>query len=409
MESIKGRYVLGMMDGTGNGKHNCEAAFTYELDGDGRFSMSAEVWNPLRTDLLQGGQCVNQVLEAFPDDAQAAAMAAVWQRWHLNDMQAGCEHQRAAGWGKGRTIALSPSDMTEVQRQALSVVEVNRVEPLRKAHRAVTWADIRDKDQWAIRHTVDICRPVEGLLIDDTHARTTHVEALQAVAKTELKGPRADGHARIFINRDEKDMARLAVPYVERLAAEAHPMLAFEGAIYTDSLGAPCPECGYRYGTKWLKEEVPANVIEAIQAWPDFVTPERDDGEDTSLAGVLARLGVVMDAQTVAVNPRAGDWGERADVTHWTCSFALPDGQGWATFYSMRSAHYGRKPEAAEVLGCALRDDPRGEDFEEWASNLGFDTDSREALRLFHVCEDQAQALRIFLGADVYEELSDAS
>ncbi len=24
----------------------------------------------------------------------------VWKAWHLNDMQAGCEHQRAAGWGK---------------------------------------------------------------------------------------------------------------------------------------------------------------------------------------------------------------------------------------------------------------------------------------------------------------------
>jgi hypothetical protein len=26
--------------------------------------------------------------------------ADVWDRWHLNDMQAGCEHQRALGWTK---------------------------------------------------------------------------------------------------------------------------------------------------------------------------------------------------------------------------------------------------------------------------------------------------------------------
>jgi hypothetical protein len=25
-------------------------------------------------------------------------LAEVWDRWHLNDMRAGCEHQRAAGW-----------------------------------------------------------------------------------------------------------------------------------------------------------------------------------------------------------------------------------------------------------------------------------------------------------------------
>lgn len=30
----------------------------------------------------------------------------IWQRWHLNDMRAGCEHQRADGWDK-RPIDLS--------------------------------------------------------------------------------------------------------------------------------------------------------------------------------------------------------------------------------------------------------------------------------------------------------------
>lgn len=25
-------------------------------------------------------------------------LAEIWERWHLNDMRAGCEHQRAAGW-----------------------------------------------------------------------------------------------------------------------------------------------------------------------------------------------------------------------------------------------------------------------------------------------------------------------
>lgn len=27
-----------------------------------------------------------------------AALIALWDRWHLNDMQAGCDHQRALGW-----------------------------------------------------------------------------------------------------------------------------------------------------------------------------------------------------------------------------------------------------------------------------------------------------------------------
>lgn len=31
----------------------------------------------------------------------------------------------------------------------------------------------------------------------------------------------------------------------------------------------PCPECGYEYGTKWLKEELPADVIKFLESLPD--------------------------------------------------------------------------------------------------------------------------------------------
>lgn len=34
-------------------------------------------------------------------------------------------------------------------------------------------------------------------------------------------------------------------------------------------LGKPCPECGYRYGTAWMREEVPASVLEFLAALPD--------------------------------------------------------------------------------------------------------------------------------------------
>jgi hypothetical protein len=31
----------------------------------------------------------------------------------------------------------------------------------------------------------------------------------------------------------------------------------------------PCPICGYKYGSAWLKEEVPAEVIDWLFALPD--------------------------------------------------------------------------------------------------------------------------------------------
>jgi len=38
-----------------------------------------------------------------------ALFKAVWKDWHLNDMRAGCEHQRAMGWQKAR---IDPSKET---------------------------------------------------------------------------------------------------------------------------------------------------------------------------------------------------------------------------------------------------------------------------------------------------------
>lgn len=34
-------------------------------------------------------------------------------------------------------------------------------------------------------------------------------------------------------------------------------------------LSHPCPECGYRYGTRWLREDVPDDVIAFLAALPD--------------------------------------------------------------------------------------------------------------------------------------------
>lgn len=77
------------------------------------------------------------------------------------------------------------------------------------------------------------------------------------------------------------------------------------------------------------------------------------------------------------------------------------------THFSMGQAHC-REPEAAEVLDC-LASDSSGVDnargFDDWASDLGYDTDSRKALETFEACERQAVALKKFLGPELYEAL----
>lgn len=92
---MKRVYSIGKVDYNGSGRKNCLATLEYELKPDGRFSMCGNIWNPRKTDIYCGGQCVDEIAKYFPNNKTVQRMAAVWKRWHLNDMQAGSPAQRA--------------------------------------------------------------------------------------------------------------------------------------------------------------------------------------------------------------------------------------------------------------------------------------------------------------------------
>jgi hypothetical protein len=136
---------------------------------EGRLSIVGAVFEGqrLRRDeknLISAGQCLDECKELIPEK-----LYGVWERWHLNDMRADCEHQRAEGWAE------RPIDPT--------------------------------------KPTNSYGRHFEGQRMDSWNL-------LGWVSETE------------------------------------HP----EGL-----LSRPCPTCGYKYGTAWLREEVPADVIEYLE------------------------------------------------------------------------------------------------------------------------------------------------
>lgn len=65
-------------------------------------------------------------------------------------------------------------------------------------------------------------------------------------------------------------------------------------------------------------------------------------------------------------------------------------------------ADHRKGPEAIDVLDCLLTDASvlDYDDFEEWASEYGYDTDSRKAEAIYKKCLDQTVRLKIFLGGD---------
>ena len=98
------------------------------------------------------------------------------------------------------------------------------------------------------------------------------------------------------------------------------------------------------------------------------------------------------------------DWNRWA--SHYQCRFTHGR-RRFTTYFSMGPAHT-QEPKASEVLDCLALDAATIENsksFEDWCAELGYDTDSRSAERMYQVCVRQAEQLERFLGAELYREL----
>ena len=107
------------------------------------------------------------------DKSMTARLAQLWKRWHLNDMKAGCYHQRSAEWDKAPIDPAKP----------LSAWDYHFEGQRQRTHNMLVW-----------------------------------------------------------------------------ITPEEHPR---------GLLGKPCPVCGYKYGSAWLREEVPQDVIDWLFSLPE--------------------------------------------------------------------------------------------------------------------------------------------
>ncbi len=120
----------------------------------------------------------------------------------------------------------------------------------------------------------------------------------------------------------------------------------------------------------------------------------------------VKKHGIQIDCNKVYRNPHMADF--KGD--HWEVILSAP-GKGkdpMIIFFSKGVGHKGKKPKATEVLDCLASDalgHESSEKFEDWATNCGYDTDSRKAEKIYHLIEQQSDDLKRFLGADAYEEL----
>lgn len=130
-----------------------------------------------------------------------------------------------------------------------------------------------------------------------------------------------------------------------------------------------------------------------------------EDFEDDSLSALLARAGVTLKA--VQVDSRSDGLMSGRAMTHWHIELKRKDYPTMRCFFSMGSAHHGRRPRIEEVVGN-LVDDSSNADMSarDFANELGYD-DLKEARKVHAAIVKNTNALRKLLGDDLFTDLTD--
>ncbi len=132
-----------------------------------------------------------------------------------------------------------------------------------------------------------------------------------------------------------------------------------------------------------------------------------------------SRHGITLQAVSVPENPNMHrDSQEKPwEADHWYVTLGLVASKKNFTLYFSKGVGlrvkpnkiaYPRpiKPSITEILECLQSDfSGLGEEFEEWASGLGYDTDSRKAERTWETVKRQAREFRALVGIDAMNEL----
>lgn len=114
-----------------------------------------------------------------------------------------------------------------------------------------------------------------------------------------------------------------------------------------------------------------------------------------TLRGLIRRDNVRAEVEYGDDNP---DW---PDATPWSVTLRRGRRQLTVPFYT--GPAITGEPSAEDVLDCLLSDASSVEsarDFEDWCSNLDYDSDSRKDEKIYKACERIREKLQRFLGDD---------
>lgn len=103
-------------------------------------------------------------------------------------------------------------------------------------------------------------------------------------------------------------------------------------------------------------------------------------------------------------NPNMPDSG---NMDHWKVTLRSSN-RRMTLYFSKGFGHHGAEPATDEVLACLASEAAtiaNAQDFEDFCSELGYDSDSRKAEKIYKACVHSAARLQTFLGSELFEQL----
>lgn len=126
--------------------------------------------------------------------------------------------------------------------------------------------------------------------------------------------------------------------------------------------------------------------------------------EQETLESVVSTLKVrVTSTRITPTAERAKEW---PGASHYRVTVTY-GGRSMRTVFSQGSA-YSEPPSVVAVIGSLARDMLNGATFDQWCRDLGYDTDSRKADRVYKACKRIEASMRRVFGDELAERLNRA-
>lgn len=345
---------------------------------------------------------------------------SIWRTWHLNDMHAGCQHQRA-NWDLEKKIEFdsysidwdvkrSIQRVFETDQRGSAAIQLNRP-PFGGSHAAallylLDQAGIKPFGWSVIPSTPKAPRSKVAAKLEREFAFIKEGELAAYNEKAFNNSLRSS-----VLNRPSKPpiFKKTETKTANRVRPEEHP----DGLLCK-----PCEVCGYKYGSAWLHEDVPGEVIEFLASLPEQAGRTAGmSAFDAQADGFLTRFGISFEA--IAGSAKCPPWGcdkkEHNHGRHYQVTLRRPDkiGAPEIEFPFWNSQHDAQKqiePSAYSVLACISSDLYCPDTLEDFCASYGYDNDSRKAEKLFERCSEFARQLREFFStSEEREALSEIS